>query len=521
MELLIKRILFSLFCAALFFVCCNKNEKVEKEDSPDFYELCFYFPKLPAKAALSDVKTAAAGYSETLAKSGISVLSTESTLMKSCFFLDKEPDFSADPAGNTQNEVADYIKKAFFKRESASLYGIKNSGKIIKKIHDETRISDKLPAAETYEEGISFKGWNAKLLHLSRYLDNIGIKHSFGTADGINLNIPADIQGRWKIALFLLNTADFENSVKPRPGDFAVSAPCGEEKPVAEVKKTGWNKTSVTKNGSVESRNAIHFKLGASNIPFSDEIALKYLYSLSFSHQLPIESGSFYSPNFNDSSVVPQLYLFSGELVFSAPALDSESLFLWVLSSERQLETYPDTMYANLLSLKIAKKLVFADKTFIGGNDLENKKQFVDFEAVRNSFFSAENVSVSGEMTGNLYLFSGETIKESTQTADISEVSGFKALFGDPEINDTSIVTFVVRSSNASEIIGKIEKSLAEKGFESIHRMFENIGDNDGWGSVSVKTALSNEGKLMNMYEKNYKTLDKTLSIGVYRVAEK
>ena len=111
--------------------------------------------------------------------------------------------------------------------------------------------------------------------------------------------------------------------------------------------------------------------------------------------------------------------------------------------------------------------------------------------------------------------------KAACQTAEISEVSGFKALFGDPEINDTSIVTFVVRSSNASEIIGKIEKSLAEKGFESIHRMFENIGDNDGWGSVSVKTALSNEGKLMNMYEKNYKTLDKTLSIGVYRVAEK
>ena len=192
-----------------------------------------------------------------------------------------------------------------------------------------------------------------------------------------------------------------------------------------------------------------------------------------------------------------------------------------MISSERQLETYPDTMYANLLSLKIAKKLVFADKTFLGGKDLDNKKQFVDFEAVRHSFFSSGNVLISGEMPENLYLFAGGTIKESTSVADISEVSGFKALFGDPEINDTSIVTFVLRSVNAEETLEKIEKSLAGKGFEPIHRMLEKTGENNSWGSVSVKTAISNESRLMSLYDKEYKTLDKTLSIGVYRVAEK
>ena len=44
---------------------------------------------------------------------------------------------------------------------------------------------------------------------------------------------------------------------------------------------------------------------------------------------------------------------------------------------------------------------------------------------------------------------------------------------------------------------------------------------NDSWGSVSVKTAIPNESRLMSLYDKEYKTLDKTLSIGVYRVAEK
>lgn len=518
MEQLIKRTLCLLFLAALFFVCCNKNAKVEKEDSPDFYELCFYFSKLPAKASLKDVETASKTFAATLSAN---VLSERATLLKSCFFLDKEPDLSADTAANTPNEVANYLLKAFFKKESASLYGIKNSGKITKKIYDETRFSGKLPAAETFEEGISFKGWNAKIPYLSRYLENIGIKHSFGTANGIVLNIPADIQGRWKIALFLYNSLDLANLVKPLPGDFAVLAQCGEEDSVVNVKKHGWNKTKVEKTVSGNGKSSIIFKLGASNIPFSDETALKYLHSLASSHELPFESGSFYAPNFTSSSVVPVLYLFSGELLFSAPAADPESLLLWTISSERQLETYPDALYANLMALKIARKLVFADKTFLGGKDLENEKQFVDFEAVRNSFFSDGNVSVSGEMPEELYLFSGETIKESATVADISEVSGFKALFGDPAINDAAIVTFVVRGKNTSGIIGRIEKSLEYKGFEPFRKMIESIGDADSWGSVSVKTAISNESRLMNLYDKEYKNFDKTLSIGVYRVSEK
>ena len=520
MELLIKRTLLVLFCTTLFFVCCNKSEKVGKEDAPDFYELCFYFSKLPAKASLKDVETASKTFSRTLSAN---VLSENSTLSKSCYFLDKEPDFSADSAGNTQNEVANYLLKAFFKKESSSLYGVKNSGKIIKKLHDEIPFSAKLPAAETVEEGLEIKGTEAKIIYLSQYLENISVKHSFGKENEhrFALNIPADTQGRWKIALFLYNSLDFDKTAKPQPGDFALLALCDDRESAVSVKKSGWSRTEITREDSANSKNAILFNSGAANLPFSEEIALKYLYSLAFTHQLPFESGSFYSPNFAASSVIPELYLFSGELSFSAPALDPESLFLWVLSSERQLETYPDELYANLLALKIAKKLVFADKTFLGGKDLENKNQYIDFEAVRNSFFSNGNVSVSGKMPENLYIFSGETIRESAIVADISEISGFKALFGDPEINDTSIVTFVLRSGNAAETLEKIEKSLLAKGFEPILKMSEKIGEDDSWGTISVKTALSNEGRLMSLYDKEYKNFDKTLSIGVYRVSEK
>ncbi len=521
MELLIKRTLLVLFCATLFFVCCNKSEKVEKEDSPDFYELCFYFSKLPSKTSPDDIKKASETFSGTLSESGTSVLDEKSSPAKSCYFLDKEPVFSADFSKNTGSEAADYLLNAFFNKEHSSLYGMKNSGKIIKKIIDEIPPERKIPAYKAVDEGLEIKGRDAKIIYLLRYLDSLEIKNSFGMDAGneLTLGIPADIQGRWKITLFLYNSLDFAKIAKPEPGDFAVFALCEDEPTAVTVKKSGWDKSGIEKTVSGDSLNAINFKLGASNIPFSEEIALKYLYSLAYGHRLPFENGSANSPVFGFSSVNPMLYLFSGQLVFSAPVHDPDSLFMWILSSERQLEKYPDELYANLLSLKIARKLVFADKTFLGGKDLENKNQFIDFEAVRNSFFSSGRISVSGEMPGNLYLFSGETITESVETADISEISGIKALFGDPEIHDTSIVTFAVRSKNAAEIIGKIEKSLTEKGLKPFHRMFEKTTSN-AWGSVSVKTEISNENKLMNLYEKQYKTFDKTLSIGVYRVSE-
>ena len=507
----------------IFGGCGCHSEAVKTEYAYDFYELCFYFKKLPAKAVQHDAEIAAEIYSDYLSGRGIKVLSKNSTLLKSCYFIDKEPDFSEFSAENTENRVSGYILKAFFRQQSASLYGIKNSGKTSRKIYDEIPLNNKTAPAETFENGAEIRGTDPKMLYFSRFLDNLKIKNSFGTnaENRLVLNVPEDSQGRWKIFIFLYDTLDFGNIFKPLPGDFALFSGFGENLSETTVKKSGWKKTKIEKTDDVTEKNAIKFNQGAMNLPFSEEALVKYLYSLAYNYQLPFESDSFYSPNFAYSSVIPQLYLFSGELVFSGRVPDPEHLFMWIISSERQLETYPDTFYANLLSLKIAKKLVSGDKTFLGGKDLENKKMFIPSEKIRELLFKTGNVSASGEAFDFIYLFEGETILESADAADISEVSGFKALFGNPEINDTSIVTFVVRNRNAAETVAKIEKSLAGKGFEPIHRIFEKIGDGDSWGAVSVKTALENEKKLMSLYDKEYKNFDKTLSIGVYRVSEK
>ena len=521
MELLIKKILILLFCATLFFVCCNKSEKVEKEDLPDFYELCFYFPKLPANAAESDVEAASEIYSAFLREHEINVLSAKPALLKSCFFTDKEPVISGGYSKTSENKTAEYLLKAFFNKEHSSLYAMRNAGKTIKKIDDEIALERKIHAAKTVDEGLEIRGSEAKIIWLSRYLDNLEIKNHFGLGGGnkFMLSVPADLQGRWRIALYLYDSFDFEKVMKPEPGDFALFALSGEEISEINIMKKGWHKEIPEKTAAENGRNVIKFKTGAINLPFSEEVALKYLYSLAFSHRLPFENGFAYSPNFQYSSVNPQLYLMHGKLGFSGALPDAEHLLMWILSSERQLETYPDSLYANLLVLKMAKKLVFGDKTFLG-KDLENKKLYIDFETVRNSFFSSGNIVLSGETPENIYLFSGDVTKESAEPADISEVSGFKALFGNPEISTYSIVTFVVRNPKAFEFIAKIEKSLSQNGFETVHRIYEKISAGDAWGAVSVRTEIANENKLLQLYETKYKLIDKTLSFGVYRVSE-
>lgn len=521
MERLIKRILFILFLTTVFFVCCNKTEKVEKEDLPDFYELCFYFSKLPSNTAVSDVETASGIYSAFLEESGVAVLEKKSSLLKSCFFTDKEPVISGGYMKNSDSAAAEYLLKAFFNIEHSSLYAMKNAGRTIKKIGDEIPLERKIPVAETIEEGLEISGFEAKIIRISRYLDNLEIKNYFGlNREGrISLGVPADLQGRWRIALFLYETLDFENIMKPEPGDFAVFALSGEETSEIDIRKSGWRKETPAEATSENGKNMIRFKTGAVNLPFSEEVSLKYLYSLAFVHRLPFENGFAYSPNFQYSSVNPQLYLLSGELVFAEKIPSAESLFLWILSSERQLETYPDALYANLLALKMAKRLVFGDRTFLGGKDLENKNLYIDFETVRNSFFSSGNVSVSCQ-SENLYLFSGGTTKETAEPADISEVSAFKALFGNPEISSYSIVTFAVRNRKTSEIVDEIEKSLSQDGFKVIHRIEESLPGSDAWGAVSVRTEIADENKLLSLYETKYKLMDRTLSFGVYRVSE-
>ena len=518
---MIKLILYFICFIFLFLSGCS-TENVKKDDSLDFYELCFYFSKTPSSTSLKDIESAAKIYREYLAEKGITVLNSKHTPAKSCIFTDKMPTFTDFQGKNEENKVVEYLTKAFFNEQNSSLYSIKQQGRIVKKINDTISVSQKLSEVETISDGIEIIGFLSRTLYLANYLDNLKIENSLGINSNkeMQINIPRDFQEKWKIALFLYNTLNLDEKTDLLPGDFAISVLCEEKNGRQIVKKEGWKLEKAEKYESQNGKNILKFKSGAANLPFSEESVLKYLYSLAFSHELPFDSAFAYMPNFDNSSVFPTLYLFSTELVFSKPFLNNTSLFLWILSSERQLETYPDTLYANLLSLKIAKKLVFADKTFLGGKDLENKKSFIASEKIAETLFTAKNISVSGKLPDFIYSFDGETVFESQNTADISEISGFKALFGDPEINDHSIISFVVRNRNAGKTAENIENILKKEGFEPFQTIFEKLPDGSSWSSVSIKTEIQNEKKLSAIYEKTLKKTDKTISMGVYRVSE-
>ena len=184
------------------------------------------------------------------------------------------------------------------------------------------------------------------------------------------------------------------------------------------------------------------------------------------------------------------------------------------------MKNYPDKFYANLLSLKIAKKRYTNTPSFLGGAELLNMTTEVPFERIRQYLFSGGTATVFGSLDSHLYLYSGDLLSEYSSYIDISKTKPIKAFYGLPKSSDRIIVSFVLRSANSEGIVEKISEILKDNNFEVIQILLESVSKNDAWGSVSVATNLKNEKKLVEIYEKNLKLLTETLSIGVYRVSK-
>jgi hypothetical protein len=257
------------------------------------------------------------------------------------------------------------------------------------------------------------------------------------------------------------------------------------------------------------------------SLPFDEEILLKYFYSISKSYILPPSSGLYYSPNFKGSNVRPTVLLFSSELAISGEYIISpEMIYMWISSVKMQLEEFPDAFYANLLSLKIAKKLYTGNPSFLGGAELVNKTTAVPFENIAKMLFHKGNVTVFGSISSSLYLYDGDIISEFANLLEIDRSPGVKAVFGSPENIDRSIISFVVRSANAEVLTEKVSNGLKEEGFIPFQVLFEQVSLNDAWGAVSISVDRNSEKKILDLYEKKFKLLNNTMSIGVYRVAK-
>lgn len=520
-RLLLPLIFFSI----AFLSACASEIISDKPGKISFYELCFYFLKVPSETSENDIQVASDHYTEHLKKNGITVLKKKLKSNAVCYFVDKQPEYTK-PEEELQNNVSQYLMNSFFNKENSSLHAIISGLKGSYVISDDIFLSSKLPKYMEINEGLSLTGTNKRLLIISRYLEILKIEHQFGLNESGSLiiNVGPDSSARWMMVPFLYNALNVDDFITLLPGDFAVLKHCRDDKITSKIKIPSWELQTIPigMNQEIMGEDAIVFSSGVLSLPFDEEMLMKYFYSLSMSYLLPPFPGLYYSPNFGGAFVFPRVFLFSSELAMTgenSPA--PESILLWALSVDNQIVDYPDTFYANLLSIKIAKRLYTGNPSFLGGAELYNITSSVPFGKIRDYLFHKGNVTVFGSLKSSMYLFMDDLISEYPAVIDISRSERIKAFYGSVENSSHSIVTIVVRSSKANDITDKISKIMVENGFGVISTLFEQVSQNDSWGSVSFAVQPCDEKKILDLYEKNFKLLNNTVSLGVYRVSKR
>jgi hypothetical protein len=521
----------AFLCSLLILICavlsgCGGSKNVKRSMVPvyGFYELCFYFPRTPEGTTDKDVEEASAIYVDHLESRGVTVFKKRYYSRSACFFTDTIPDFSK-PVKLSQNNISQYILNAYFDKENASLFGIENVSGKYDPIFAGSSQRSVLPIYLPVEEGIFLRGTSSEIVFLARYLEILEIEHQFGMDEEgrLIINLGHDEANRWMMVPFLYESIDLTKFVNPKPGDYSILSECKDEDTEIVIFIPPWEKTGVpfAKDQSVGKEDSLLFSNSIVSLPFSEDVLPRYIYSLAGSHLLPPSSGLFYSPNFSGGIVVPQVYLLTSEIAIDGVStLSSEKILLWLLSVNSELEEYPDTLYANILSLKLAKRLYTGTPQFLGGSEMFNPTAAIPFESVRRYLFNKGNVSVFGAIDNSLYLNSDEIILEYPSFTEIEKVKGFKAFFGAPDNSCRSIVSIVFRSKKAFELVNSVKNQLSNAGYTVIQTLFEQISENDSWGSVSISITAEKEKYLSDFFEKKIKKMDKSMSLGVYRVQE-
>ena len=511
----------------LLLGCAKENVKANTEKrntASDFFELCVYFERLPQNAKISDIEEVASRLEAGMSSSGNTVLKRELSKSKICFFTKEQPyseifaSVSADNAGN----VAKYLISAYLSTDNASLYRINGDSGNVERLYDQIPLLGKLPQNREASSGIVFKGTTSRILYAADYFKRLGFIDEFGldAEGGLIFTIEEDLLGKWREALFLFDTLDFEKMIQPRPGDYAILQSLGETRESVKIKSSDWEKIEAER-GEGEG-NSFNFSVGVLNSNFAAEDYLRYLYTLADSHKISTGSGSFYSPRYSGISVKPVLKLFSSSLDFDGSAqMSAESVLLWTSSIDKSIGDFPDDFYANLLSLKLAEKLYTGLPSFLGGAELVNMTAHVPFHKLGETLFRRGKLTIRGKIVKEIYMFTGQVISESQSTLPINEARGTVALYGNPKLANRDIISIVVRGADAEKMIENAENELKKSGFTPFFRISEKADDGDSWASVSISVPLQSEQRVMQIYREKLLKMNQTFSIGVYRDTKK
>ncbi len=376
-----------------------------------------------------------------------------------------------------------------------------------------------LSAAAETAEGIILRGSDPRMLSFRAFLTRSGIPASFGIdrMGNLVLSIARDATDRYLIVPYAWEHIDYAERAALTPEDAALAKATAGVPAELELRIPGWEKAYARTVVGTEPR--ILFKSSTLNLPFGEETLVAFFYSLRDSTLRPGSLAALYHPAFSGIPVTVRVDLFSAEIVFSeSAALSPEEFFLWMYTLRAPSEQYDDAFYANLLALKIAKKLYTGIPSFLGGATLFTRSDEIPYDDIRRHLLIAGGVEFSGLAVPYCYVWRGDRFSETTVLLPREQSQPVKALYGASDGAIRSLFSIVLRAADAEAKRQMIEQKLATRNIAPISRFYERTGDQDGWAAVNFTVDPTREAEMMKFFDGELAAIDTTISIGVYRV---
>jgi len=376
-----------------------------------------------------------------------------------------------------------------------------------------------LPSVVELSEGVVIRGSDPRIISFHSFLVRSGFTVQLGKdASGqVVLSVAHDADGRYLVVPYLWEHGDYAERIVLSPTERLIAESLYGIPAELEIRLPGWSRSYQRIVAGPEPQ--VLFNRSVLNIPFDEETIVTFFHSLRDSVRVPGSLAALYNPLFMGIPVSARVNLFSAEILFGEPmTLSPEEFFLWFYTLREKSAKYDDTFYANLLSLKIAKRLYVGIPSFLGGPSLITRSLETPFEMVSKYLLVPGAIKFSGVVLPYYYTWNGVLPQETTVILPLDEATPVKSFFAASAGSRYSIVSLVLRAADALEKRRTIEEHLRVRGLQPFCELYEQVGDHDAWAAVSVRVEPSREHEIVLLYDTALATVDRTLSIGVYRV---
>ncbi|MCK5808396.1 hypothetical protein KAH37_05390 [bacterium] len=504
--------------AFLGFNGCTATNQTLKQKKNTFHEICFYPAALPKTATIHNLHEAANIFTEQNRENGAKIIDSFVINNNICFFMSRAKVLLPTHYHKKIAPETSYILSSTFSNSTRSRYTIRLGKKSI--VKDTYSLDEKLPLLSPLSHGIRIIAPAKKILRFFRKLQTLSFVVQIGILPTGEVALQSNRSDTarsllllWKSNLFDLDT--------PVPGEYAIMA--SASKPAKEsirIFNPEWNLEVVPTGFRAEGAKLL-FSTGTLNSAWDGEHTLRFLYALAYSHLQSPADALLFAPQVLGATPRVQVTLLSSEIFFpNISMLSSAETFYWMEGVKKEIEKYPPAFYANLLSLKMAKKIFTGNSQFLGGKGLQGPADSIDFTEMSRYFFRKDGLY--GELFGTmkLYQYQGDILFESTMISE-DVMKPFKAYFGKKERETKNvIVSLLVTGTESNTTIDAIEKMIStQPDIHIIQRLHEELSESVGWASISLSISPQKETEIVALYKKiSEKEGKNRVYLGVYRV---